>query len=256
MPSCSVSQPIRLSRQGCVTLPSNKPGASRRTGTRIASSPCDRWPQVVCSSTKKHESPILSSGKAQHELHTPRRLLLSGLAATLLQANSPSKAEAAGRDLVKAVLRPQALSPEDALVQLLDARGTSLELQMLADTPLDSKERFEARAILPGMATALRKVQDAAPSALTLINDDVEANLGSRYGGNAEAGEKGVLDDVYISIGRVLTLSGRTIRADAIEPGSQLTSKAASSLDSLIALLPADVVETAQERRRARRNKQ
>mmetsp|Transcript_8152 Transcript_8152/g.23404 ORF Transcript_8152/g.23404 Transcript_8152/m.23404 type:complete len:253 (+) Transcript_8152:68-826(+) len=197
---------------------------------------------AVCSSDKRVPA----------EIQPARRVLLGSLMATVLQGSATPKAEAAGRDLVKGFLRPKAVSPEDALVQLLDARGTALELQILANTPMDSQERFEARSILPGMATALRKVQDAAPSALSLIQADVEASLGGRYGGDAAAGEKGVLDDVYVSVGRVLTLSGRTIRAEAIEQGSKLTSQAASSLDSLVALLPKEAVDKAQERRRAR----
>ena len=42
------------------------------------------------------------------------------------------QAEAAGsaRDLVKGFLRPSAVKPEDAVVQLMDARGTLLELQV------------------------------------------------------------------------------------------------------------------------------
>lgn len=133
---------------------------------------------------------------------------------------------------MKGFLRPSALTPEDALVQLLDARGTALELQVplkpsflpvvspppfaaspalifpsltpppfsyllptpllfllfcpsllpvshrgghpkspipsllpqvLADTPMDSDERFQARRMLPGMASALRRVCPPLP---------------------------------------------------------------------------------------------
>uniref|UniRef100_A0A061QNS6 Uncharacterized protein n=1 Tax=Tetraselmis sp. GSL018 TaxID=582737 RepID=A0A061QNS6_9CHLO len=195
-----------------------------------------------------------ASLRAQEGLCTTRRTLSNSLLLSLAASVVPvyEARAVSARDLVKGFLRPSTVSPDDAIVQLLDARGTALELQMLANTPKDSRERFEARSSLPGMAAALRKVQDAAPTALQLIIEDVESSIGSRYGGDATAGEQSALDAVYSSVGRVLTISGRTIRAEALEEGSTLSGAAAARLDEFLSLLPASALGKAQAFREAR----
>ena len=96
------------------------------------------------------------------------------------------------------------------------------------------------------------QVQDAAPSALSLIGSDAEASLGSRYGGDAgeEIGEE--LGAVYKGVGQVLTISGRTIKAEAIEEGVTICGDAASAIDVFLGLLPSEAIDQAMERRRKR----
>lgn len=48
---------------------------------------------------------------------------------------------------------------EDSALEVLEKRmSRRFQVQVLAATPLDSRERFEARALLPGMAARLREV--------------------------------------------------------------------------------------------------
>lgn len=97
------------------------------------------------------------------------------------------------------------------------------------------------------------QVQDAAPSVLSLIDANVEAELGGRYGGDAESGRNGILDSVYLAVGRVLTISGRTIKANALQQGSTACSSAAAAIDELLVLLPREPMEEAQAFRASRR---
>jgi hypothetical protein len=50
----------------------------------------------------------------------------------------------------------------------------------------------------------------------------------------------------------VLTISGRTIKADALAPGSTACGEAAARMDALLAKVPAEAVAEAQAARAAR----
>ena len=115
--------------------------------------------------------------------------------------------------------------------------------QEIAATPQDSDLRFVSRKDWPAFAKRLREVSHrlsnvstrthgAAPGhdAVRLLpqvgpaapvvasvafgNLDKEATLSEEYGGKA-GNQPGVVDRVYIALGKVLTISGRTIRPEA-----------------------------------------
>lgn len=168
---------------------------------------------------------------------------------------SPSPAAADIIDFARAFYRPD-IDVETALVRMLDARSTLLELEALASTPMDSDERFHSRALLPGMAARLRDVGEAAPLVARLItgSTDKEETLSSYYGGKAEDGAA-ITDQVYFSLGRVLTISGRTIRPEALaspEPAKEATE----SISQLLDRVPEGDLSKAQAFRVARANGQ
>jgi hypothetical protein len=81
--------------------------------------------------------------------------------------------------------------------------------QALADTPIDSEERFKSRALLPAMAKRLREV---GPAVNVLISNNglIDTSLiSSRYGG--EGSEKAPADIVLQRIGSTITISGRYV---------------------------------------------
>ena len=80
-------------------------------------------------------------------------------------------------------------------------------LQALADTQLDSEERFRARAALPGMAKRLRELGPAVAKVVDTLGGSDEAAFSSRYGG--EATSLSPAEAVYKSIGTTITISGR-----------------------------------------------
>lgn len=91
---------------------------------------------------------------------------------------------------------------------LLQARSLLSALsQDLANTPLDSPERFKARALLPGMAKRLRDLGPAVGAVIDVLGATDHDQLSSRYGGDATSASKS--EAVYQSIGKTITISGR-----------------------------------------------
>jgi hypothetical protein len=82
-------------------------------------------------------------------------------------------------------------------------------LQELANTPVDSEERFRARALLPGMAGRLRAVGPSIGALLPALGETDDAALTARYGG--EATTESPAEAVYRAIGRTITISGRCV---------------------------------------------
>jgi hypothetical protein len=80
-------------------------------------------------------------------------------------------------------------------------------LQALANTPLDSPERFKARALLPGMAKRLRDLGPAVGAVIEVLGATDSTQLSSRYGGESTSTSKS--EAVYQSIGKTITISGR-----------------------------------------------
>lgn len=166
---------------------------------------------------------------------------------------TPASAEVVA-DLARQFLRPD-VEVEKAVVILLDAKSTLKDLAALAATPADSEERFRSRRVLPAFAQYLRPVGEAAPVVAQLVtrSSSKEATLGALYGGEVTEGTA-VTDEVYQAIGRVLTISGRTIRIEAqADPDRALA--AITAIDNLLNKVPASTVQAAQQIRIARAQK-
>ena len=201
-----------------------------------------------------------------------RRAALLSLAAAAALVVVPANEAAANplEDATRAVLRPaDALTDEQAVAALLDARNTLKDVAELASTPLDSRERFEGRKLWPAFARWLRPAGPAAPRvvALALGGKDVEATLSSRYGGAAgpdaaaAAADAAAVsssaslplgDELYRSLGAVLTISGRTIREEA-QASPERALRAAAAIDGVLERVPQDVKDGAQRLRVAAR---
>ncbi|KAK9818083.1 hypothetical protein WJX72_006851 [[Myrmecia] bisecta] len=185
---------------------------------------------------------------AGQENQRPSRRQALLLAASALLAAGPAQANVA-QEFVKGYMRPE-VETDQAVVKLIDARGTLCELKQLAATPMDSRERFEARRLLPGMAKRLREVGPAAPVVISLVSNlDQEASLSEMYGG--KGGEQGLADAVYIAIGQVVTISGRTIRKEA-QASPERAEHAIQQIDALLNQLPKNVLSHAEELRSSR----
>lgn len=202
-----------------------------------------------------------------------RSALLSSSAASLLLLLSPNAALANPlEDATRAVIRPaNALTDEEAVAALLDARATLKDLAELAATPADSQARFEGRRLWPAFARWLRPAGPAAPRVVSLAlgGKDAEQALSARYGGAAAGEGEGtdgassaaggaqpqpLGDELYRALGTVLTISGRTIREEAqVSPERAL--RAAAAIDDVLERVPADVKEGAQRLRVARAGK-
>ncbi|DBA92689.1 TPA: hypothetical protein ACH3X1_002900 [Trebouxia sp. C0004] len=163
---------------------------------------------------------------------------------------------------MKVAAMVQDVSADQALMQLMDARGTLMELKALAATAPNSQERFEARRVLPGMASRLRQeciifqVSSAAPVAAALASGTAsEATLSYLYGGKAEDGvsELSMAIPVYEAIGRVITISGRTIRKEA-QASPKYAEAAISAIEKLLAACPQQDLDQAQNMRKSRLN--
>lgn len=200
-----------------------------------------------------------------------RSALLSSSAASLLLLLSPNAALANPlEDATRAVIRPaNALTDEEAVAALLDARATLKDLAELAATPADSQARFEGRKLWPAFARWLRPAGPAAPRVVALaLGADAEAVLSSRYGGAGGAeveaaaapsssssapSTPGLLgDELYRALGAVLTISGRTIREEA-RATPERALRAAAAIDGVLDRVPAGVREGAQRLRVAAR---
>ncbi|CAK0779428.1 hypothetical protein CVIRNUC_004772 [Coccomyxa viridis] len=182
---------------------------------------------------------------------TSRRcaLLSAALTAGALARGGPANAGLL-QDITKNVVRPE-LGSTDALVMMMDARGMLYELKDLAATPRDSRERFEARRLLPGMAKRIREVGQAAPVVAALIKGtDKERVVSEQYGGSG--GDNASTDAVYAAIGNVVTISGRTIRKEA-QAQPELSEVAIEKIDELLAKVPEDSKQKAHDFRAQRR---
>ena len=91
-------------------------------------------------------------------------------------------------------------------------------VQKLADTPLDSRERFQSRALLPGMAKRLRLVGPAVGVVIEeVLGQSDQDVLPEGYGGKAN--KTTAAEQVYNTIGNTITLSGRCERANTPTTG-------------------------------------
>lgn len=208
--------------------------------------------------TLQQDSSNVRSSQQYTALLQRRQLLqnafVAAAAATVLRPGQPAQADLI-RDLVKGYVRPD-VAADQALMQLMDARGTLMELKALAATAPNSQERFEARRVLPGMASRLRQVSSAAPVAAALASGTAsEATLSYLYGGKAEDGvsELSMAIPVYEAIGRVITISGRTIRKEA-QASPKYAEAAISAIEKLLAACPQQDLDQAQNMRKSRLN--
>lgn len=221
--------------------------APMRSSCRVGDEPAaDQVPITTQCSTQ--DSPPLQ------RRHLLQHAFLVTAAATVLRPAQPAQADLI-RDLVKGYVRPD-VAADQAIMQLMDARGTLLELKALAATAPNSQERFEARRVLPGMATRLRQVSSAAPVAAALASGTAsEATLSRLYGGSAAEGvsELSMAIPVYEAIGRVITISGRTIRKEA-QASPKNAEAAISAIEKLLAACPQQDLDQAQNMRKSRGN--
>jgi len=117
-------------------------------------------------------------------------------------------------------------TPEMARKRLEDAKAVLTELIKVAQSEPGSELRKSSERYYPGYARAVREV--AQPAVFLAENSDkgLKASaLSQRYGGNVAEGSglkegevfvrKSPLDDLLFSLGRVITISGRTIRQEA-----------------------------------------
>lgn len=231
--------------------PTPHPTASR---ARVAQ-PSQQHPSCCCAQLHDNDKLQRQAEQCRSTAVYRRQLLQSTCAVIslgLLGTVKPAQADVI-RDLVKGYIRPE-VAADQAIMQLLDARGTLLELKALAVTSPNSQERFEARRILPGMATQLRKVSSAAPVAAALASGTAsEATLSYLYGGSAVDGlsELSMAIPVYEAIGRVITISGRTIRKEA-QASPNNAEAAIIAIEKLLAACPQEDLLRAQDMRKAR----
>jgi hypothetical protein len=251
--------------------------SSSRAATAAGSAATRR---SLISSSRSRRAVVLAVAKEQQQqIAAPTTPVAASRRAALLSATSllllaPTSSALANplEDATRAYLRPaDALTDEQAVAALLDARSTLKDLAQLAATPLDSRERFDGRKLWPAFARWLRPAGPAAPRVVSLAlgGKDAEATLSARYGGAAAGGageEAGAPssssssssqpqplgDELYRSLGAVLTISGRTIREEAqVSPDRAL--RAAAAIDGVLERVPQDVKEGAQQLRVAAR---
>eukprot|EP00891_Asterochloris_glomerata_P007379 jgi/Astpho2/7379/Aster-x0315 len=127
--------------------------------------------------------------------------------------------------MVRGYTRPD-IAPDVAIVSLMDARGTLTELKVSSAAP-----------IVAALATGSQS----------------EATLSKLYGGSAEEGvsELSVAVPVYEAIGKVITISGRTIRKEA-QADPEIAEHAISCIDKLLSICPEQDIRNAQELRKVR----
>lgn len=169
-----------------------------------------------------------------------------------LLAISPGAHANVIQDYVERSQRP-VMTPEQALVKLLDARGILYELEELAKTDSNSSQRFEARRLLPGMAKSLRQVGMAAPVLVAeVMGSDARSTVSKEYGGSGTDAAAAKATPVYSAIGQIITISGRTIKKEA-QANPQYAETAIQRINDLLAMLPQEKVDEAQQLRKARR---
>jgi hypothetical protein len=259
-------------------------GTSARRASAVATRSTSSRPAAIPRGhvTARAASPADREAQRQHpqiDAAAPSRRSALLLAATSLLLATPLPPAHANplEDATRAYLRPtDALTDEQAVAALMDARSTLKDLAQLAATPMESRERFEGRKLWPAYARWLRPAGPAAPRvvALALGGKDVESTLSARYGGAAAAGGGGggeaaaaataaassskqqqpLGDELYRSLGAVLTISGRTIREEA-QASPNRALRAAAAIEGVLERVPKDVKDGAQALRVAERQK-
>ncbi|MEW5297205.1 MAG: hypothetical protein WDW38_006030 [Sanguina aurantia] len=149
------------------------------------------------------------------------------MASTISKTTAPPAHADLAQEIARKFLRPE-MDIQQAVVILMDAKAALKQIQVLAVTLEDSPERFNARVLWPGLAGRLRLVAEAAPVvASSVMGGDRESTLSELYGGTGDDSSS-VTDAVYQGLGRVLTISGRTIRLEAqIAPENAAAAEAA-----------------------------
>ncbi|GLI62887.1 hypothetical protein VaNZ11_005675 [Volvox africanus] len=173
-----------------------------------------------------------------------RTIVLTALSGMPKLALQPAAADVL-RDALRDFTRPD-ITAKDAVVILLDAQSTLREIQGIAATSQSSQERFRARAVWPAYAKRLRAVAEAAPVVAKLVigTSDKEETLSEYYGGKAEG--TGAADAVYQGLGRVLTISGRTIRLEA-QAAPDVAAGAEWAIDNFLQQVPPLLLAEAQQ---------
>lgn len=175
------------------------------------------------------------------QAYPSRRACIGALCVAELMLDSGSAHAGFLENLVKAS-QTDDITPLEATVRLLDGVSILKSIQTLADSKADSELRFKSRAVLPGYAKYLR---DVGPAVNVILGGNYNAQLSSRYGGTGEDSSKA--EALLERIGATITLSGRTVSPEALEPGSKVASSASESLKAFIATLPEDLVDEAKQ---------
>ncbi|GIL82219.1 hypothetical protein Vretimale_7194 [Volvox reticuliferus] len=164
-----------------------------------------------------------------------RTIILTTISGMPMLALQPAAADVL-RDALREFTRPD-VSAKDAVVILLDAQSTLREIQGIAITSPNSQERIRARAFWPAYAKRLRAVAEAAPVVARVVigASDKEETLSEYYGGKAEG--TGAADAIYQGLGRVLTISGRTIRQEA-QDAPDAAAGAERAIDNFLRQVP------------------
>ncbi|KAL3137247.1 hypothetical protein ABBQ32_006794 [Trebouxia sp. C0010 RCD-2024] len=240
----ALHSPLLLQHKGPSLIPFVEHRWSQKASQRLSG-------RNLANSTR---SEVRSGEAAVQRRHVLHHILLAATAGALSGVAQPAQADVI-RDLLKGYIRPE-VAADQAIMQLMDARGTLMELKALAATAANSRERFEARRVLPGMATRLRQVSSAAPVAAALASGTAsESTLSYLYGGSAADGvsELSMAIPVYEAIGKVITISGRTIRKQA-QASPEYAEAAIDCISRLLAACPQEDLDRAQEMRKARTN--
>ena len=123
-----------------------------------------------------------------------------------------------------------------------------MQLQEIASSPPDSDLRFHTRALLPGFAKRLRAVGQAAPVVAALATGaDRNAVISAAFGGDSASADSPA-ESVFVAVGSILNYSGSGLQPDALR-GPGLAAAGVAALDKLLALLPRQTVEEAQQLR-------
>ncbi|KAL3148553.1 hypothetical protein ABBQ38_013987 [Trebouxia sp. C0009 RCD-2024] len=241
----ALHSPLLLQHKGPSLIPFVEHRWSQKASQRLSG-------RKLANSTRSAVRCAEAAVQRRHVLH---HILLAATAGALSGVVAqPAQADVV-RDLLKGYIRPE-VAADQAIMQLMDARGTLMELKALAATAPNSHERFEARRVLPGMATRLRQVSSAAPVAAALASGTAsESTLSYLYGGSAADGvsELSMAIPVYEAIGKVITISGRTIRQQA-QASPEYAEAAINCISRLLAACPQEDLDRAQEMRKARTN--
>ncbi|KAL6767384.1 hypothetical protein ACKKBF_B35065 [Auxenochlorella protothecoides x Auxenochlorella symbiontica] len=179
-----------------------------------------------------------------------RRHCLAGLLPIMLLPNVMPAHAGVVEDALRSRLRPD-VEQVAAVVDLLDARATLVEMQSIVESDAGSSVRRTSQRMLPTYARYLRAVGKAAPVIGALSTGrDAESLLGEEYGGTAGAtpAQTSPVTAVYSAVGRILNYSGRGVRPEAMK-SPETISAAIAALDGLLGSTPESLVKRAQEQR-------
>ncbi|CAG9460441.1 unnamed protein product [Pedinophyceae sp. YPF-701] len=139
--------------------------------------------------------------------------------------------------------RTSKLTPQDALSTLADTRLALTQVVKVASTDKTDDTRRVAEKYYPRWAKAVRGVGDAS---IFLAETYSLSKLSDRYGGDQEGGglkegtsftQRSELDEMLYAMGKVITLSGRTIREEARWDPS-IAQAAIERLDKFVDSIP------------------